>query len=129
VVQQPASGIALGSPAWPGLGIRRPADLRVLAATVAAAVLTDLAVRSGVAGLAGTMLIVLASASLLGSGRVSNPQARALIVAAPVFGVWLFARSSPWLVPLDILASGGLLLRARRSPRAGPSSTCRSQTR
>jgi hypothetical protein len=110
LMQQPASGIALGSSAWPGLGIRRPADLRVLAATGAAAVFTDLAVRSGVTGLAGTLLIVLVSASLLGSGRVSNPQARALIVAAPVFGLWLFVRTSPWLVPLDILASGGLLV-------------------
>jgi hypothetical protein len=109
-MQPPASGIELRSPAWPVLGVRRPADLRVLAATAAAAVLTDLAVRSGVTGLAGTLLIVLASASLLGSGRVSNPQARALIVAAPVFGLWLAVRTSPWLVPLDILASGGLLL-------------------
>lgn len=109
-MQQPATGIALGLPAWPGLRIRRPADLGVLAATLAAAVLTDLAVRSGVTGLAGALLIVVASALLLGSGRVANPQARALIVAAPVFGLWLLVRASPWLVPLDILASGGLMV-------------------
>jgi hypothetical protein len=109
-MQPPASGVELRSPAWPVLGIRRPADLRVLAASGAVAILTDLAVRSGVLGLAGAALVALVALALLWSGRVTNPQARALILAAPAFGVWLLVRASPWLIPLDILAAGGLLV-------------------
>jgi hypothetical protein len=105
-----ASGIELGSTAWPALGLRRPADLRVLATCGVAALLSDLAVRSGVLGLAGATLVVLVALGLLGSGRVVNPQARALIWAAPAFGVWLLVRASPWLIPLDVLAAAGLLV-------------------
>ncbi len=46
------------------------------------------------------------------SGRVANPQARALAAAAIAFGVCLAARTSPWLLPFDVLAVGGLLVLA-----------------
>ena len=95
-----------------GLGTRRPADRRVLVAAAAAAALTDLAVRSGVRGLAGSVLVVAVVAGLLATGRLDNPQARALAAAAAVFGVFLTLRASQWLLPLDVVACAGLLVLA-----------------
>jgi hypothetical protein len=96
-----------------------PADGRVLVGVAAAAVATDLAVRSGVAGLAGALLVAVAAAALLASGRLHTRSARLAIAAAPVFGVWLAIRASPWLVPLDVLAAGGLLALGASLARGG----------
>jgi Domain of unknown function (DUF4173) len=96
-----------------------PADGRVLAGVAAAAVATDLAVRSGVAGLAGALLVAVAAAALLASGRLHTRSARLATAAAPVFGVWLAIRTSPWLVPLDVLAAGGLLALGASLARGG----------
>ncbi len=93
-----------------GLGVTRPADARVLAAVGVAAVFTDLAVRSGVAGLAGSLLVVAVVAGVLASGRVDSVEAACVVGAAVPFGVFLALRTSPWLLPLDILAIAGLLL-------------------
>ena len=93
-----------------GLGVARPADARVLVAVGVAAVLTDLAVRSGVAGLAGSLLVVAVVAGVLASGRVAGVEAACVLAAAVPFGIFLSLRTSPWLLPLDVLAIGGLLL-------------------
>jgi hypothetical protein len=82
----------------------------VLAAAAVAAVLTDLAVRAGAAGLAGTLLVVAVAAALVGSGRVAGAQPTALVAAAVPFAVCLSVRMSPWLLPLDVLAVAGLLV-------------------
>jgi len=98
-------------PARPrGLGVERPADARVLVAAGVAALLTDLAVRSGAAGVAGTLLVVAVAVALVGTGRVAGAQATALVAGAAVFGVLLSLRSSPWLLPLDVVATAGLLV-------------------
>ena len=47
-----------------GMGVERRADSKVLAAAAIAAVLTDLAVRSGVIGLAGTLLVISVAAGV-----------------------------------------------------------------
>jgi hypothetical protein len=96
-----------------------PADGRVLAGVAAAAVATDLALRSGVAGLAGALLVAVAAAALLASGRLHTRSALLATAAAPVFGVWLAIRASPWLVPLDVLAAGGLLALGASLARGG----------
>jgi hypothetical protein len=96
-----------------------PADGRVLAGVAAAAVATDLAVRSGVAGLAGALLVAVAAAALLASGRLHTRSARLATAAAPLFGAWLAIRTSPWLVPLDVLAAGGLLALGTSLARGG----------
>lgn len=99
--------------AWQdGLNVRRPADRAAWAATAVAAVATDVAVRSGPDGLAGAVLVTLVAVGLVLNGRVANPQARVLAAAAVVFGVCLCLRTSPWLLPLDVLAVGGLLVLA-----------------
>jgi hypothetical protein len=93
-----------------GLGVRRPADVRVLVAAGVAAALTDLTVRSGVVGLAGTLLVVAVVAGVLASGRVAGVEAACVVGAAVPFAVFLSVRMSPWLLPLDIVAIAGLLL-------------------
>jgi hypothetical protein len=96
-----------------------PADGRVLVGVAAAAVATDLALRSGVAGLAGALLVAVAAAALLASGRLHTRSARLATAAAPLFGAWLAIRASPWLVPLDVLAAGGLLALGASLARGG----------
>jgi hypothetical protein len=96
-----------------------PADARVLVGVAAAAVATDLALRSGAVGLAGALLVAVAAATLLASGRLHTWSARLATAAAPLFGAWLAIRTSPWLVPLDALAAGGLLALGASLARGG----------
>jgi hypothetical protein len=101
------------------LSIERPADGRVLVAVLAAAVTTDVAVRAGGIGAAGAMLVAIVAGAILATGRVRNPQGACLIVAAPLFGVWLMLRMSPWLPPLDVLAAALLLAVGASLARGG----------
>ena len=101
------------------LGVERPADRRVVVGTLAAAAMTDLAVRSGVAVLAGAALVAVVATAMVASGRAPNAQARALLATAVAFGACLAVRTSPWLVPLDILAIAGLLVLAASLGRGG----------
>jgi len=79
---------------------------------VVAGVLTDLALRAGVAGIGGALLVAALAGGLLAAGRPRNRQAWALAGLAVVFGAWLAVRTSPWLVPLDVVAAAGLLVAA-----------------
>lgn len=63
-------------------------------------------------------MLAVAGALLLG-GRLTNPQALALVSAAPLFGAFLMIRVSPWLIPLDILAAAGLLVLGVSLARSG----------
>jgi hypothetical protein len=81
----------------------------VAIASVGAGMLFDLAMRSGVATVAGALCITAVSVALLVTRRAHNPQAIALVAAAPVFGFWLLFRTSAWLIPFNILAAAGLL--------------------
>jgi hypothetical protein len=94
---------------WPDVTRPAPPDRKVLAAVAVAAVGTDLAVRSGVQGLAGALLVLAVAAGLLASGRVTNRRAWPLLLAAPLFGLGLVSRAAEWLVFLDIVAAAGLL--------------------
>jgi hypothetical protein len=101
------------------LSVERPADGRVLVAVVAAAVATDLAVRSSGVGAAAAVLVTVVAGGMLATGRVRNPQAAWLIATAPAFGVWLMFRTSPWLLPLDALAAAGMLALGASLARGG----------
>ncbi len=94
------------------LAVRRPADGVTLAVVGVAAVMTDVAVRSGPDGLAGALLVALVAGGLVLSGRVTNPQARVLAAGAVAFGACLAARTRPGLLPRAGLAVGGLLVLA-----------------
>ena len=50
---------------------------------------------------------------------LTNPQALAVVAAAPVFGLGLLTRSSPWVLPLDIAAAAGLFVLGASLARGG----------
>src|SRR5262249_22624723 len=66
-----------------------------------------------------TALVVAVALGLVTSGRLSTVQSRLLVAAAALFGLFLSLRASPWLVPLDIVAAGGLLVLGVALSRAG----------
>lgn len=92
-----------------GLRTNRPPTWQIVAGALAAGVLTDQAIRAGVLGLATGLLVACATAVLLASGRLASRESKLLVAAAPAFGVWVAVRTSPWLVPLDLLAALVLL--------------------
>lgn len=71
------------------------------------------------AGLAGGLVFLGAAVVLLASGRVRQTEARVLVALAPVFGLWLFVRTSPWLLPFDVLAACSLLVVGATIGRRG----------
>jgi hypothetical protein len=89
--------------------LEQPSTAGLAASALAIGVAFDFAMRAGVIGAAGAASVLLASVLLLASGRIRNPHAIALIAAAPLFGVFLLLRSSDWLLPLDVIAAGGLI--------------------
>jgi hypothetical protein len=104
---------------WPDLlAVTRP-DGRTLAAIVAAALGTDLAVRSGINGLAGALLVAVVAGGLLATGRITNRRAWPALALAPLFGLGLLTRAAEWLVFLDIVAAAGLLLLGASTARRG----------
>src|SRR5207249_9392737 len=75
--------------------------------------------RHGPPTVSGAMLVFVAAVGLLVAARPSNPQAIALISAAPLFGVWLVLRYTFWVLPLDVVAAGGLLALGAAYARGG----------
>ncbi|HET9443980.1 MAG TPA: DUF4173 domain-containing protein [Acidimicrobiales bacterium] len=104
---------------WSDVSDYVPPDLRVVGAVAAAAVATDLALRSGVIGVAGGLLAGVVVAGLLGGGRVPNRRAWPVLALAPAFGAFLAVRTSPWLLPLDVVAAAGLLVLGASLSREG----------
>jgi hypothetical protein len=82
----------------PFLVVRRRGDWRLLAGALAGGACFDVAARSGLASI-GTLawLTVTAGALLLGR-RLRGTDSRLLTGAAPVLGLFLFLRSSPWVI-------------------------------
>lgn len=101
------------------LAVERGPDRATWIAIGVAAGGTDLAVRSGVTGLAGAALVSAVAAALVLSGRLVNPAARVLALAAPVFAMALAMRTSPWLVGPDVVAAAALLVLACSLARRG----------
>lgn len=106
-----------GSP--PPTSTVEPATTRLLVVALTVGAGVDLALRSGVVGLAGSLTVLLATVALLASGRLRSTESRVLAALAPVFGTWLCLRTSDWLVPLDLLAAAGLLAAGAAVSRGG----------
>jgi hypothetical protein len=105
-------------PDWAGVKLARPADGGVVVAALVAGGLADLAMRSGGA-LAGALLVAAVATMLLALGGLRGGQSHALVVAASLFGAFFAFRSSPWLLPFDLLAAGGLLALGASLARGG----------
>ena len=104
---------------WPDVLDVEPPERASIAAVVVAALGTDLAIRSRLDGLAGALLVLAVAAGLVGSGRVTNRRAWPVIAAAPALGFWLVARSSEWLLFLDVVAACSVLVIGASFSRRG----------
>jgi len=87
------------------LEVDHPADRAVLVACAVAAVGADLALRSGVPGLAAAVAPAAACASLVATRRFPNPQARALLALAPLATAFVALRTSGAVVAPSVLAA------------------------
>ena len=80
------------------------ADRRIVLAAVAGGVCFDLAARNGIASVAATAWIAVIAAGLVLSRRVRGLAGRLMIGAAPLFGLLLTFRASPWVIVPTTLA-------------------------
>lgn len=94
-------------------------DRTAFAVVAVAALATDLAVRSGIDGLGGTLLVLAVTAGLVASGRIVSPRAWPLLASVPLFGIGLTARAAEWVLVLDIVAAAGLLVLTASFARGG----------
>jgi hypothetical protein len=76
------------------------------------AIATDLAWHAGLATAATTMLTLVVTATLLASSRLTNRQAQALVMIAPLLALWFSLRTSPWLLLPDLAAVAGIFALA-----------------
>jgi len=86
------------------------ADRRIVLAAVAGGACFDLAARNGIASVAATAWIAVIAAGLLLSRRVRGLAGRLMVGAAPLFGLLLTLRASPWVVVPTTLAVALVLL-------------------
>jgi hypothetical protein len=96
-------------PSWLDTSVAVPADRRTLVAVGAVAIVTDIAIRAGGIGLGGALLVAVVCAAILASGRIEGAHARVAVALAPVFGIWLFMRTSPWLLIPDLVVTATLV--------------------
>ena len=104
------SAIAAGWPAYLDAPLEQDATPRTVALALISGLAFDIGMRSGVATIGGALAVCIVAGALLSSGQVRGAHAKALIAAAPLFGVWLAIRMSPWLLPFDVVAAAALLL-------------------
>jgi hypothetical protein len=103
-VQPPAAAPPAAAPGRvqrvhkPRLVMRARADRRLVTGAVAGGVFLDIAVRAGLATIAGSAWVGIAAAAILLGGRIRGLASRLFISAAPVPGLILTLSSSPWVI-------------------------------
>jgi hypothetical protein len=95
------------------------ADGRVLVLSALAGIILVAGGRSGVVTLGGTLAVVIAGILLLASGRMKTWASRACIATAMILSAFLAIRTSEWLVPVDLMGCGALMLLAGVVARDG----------
>ena len=105
-------------PVW-DLRVLEPADGRVLGLAVAAGIAFDLGLRSGVTSIGGTLAVLVAGATLLGSGRLRTGASQACVAAASALGFFFALRTSEWLLALNLVGAAALLVLAGILAREG----------
>ena len=104
---------------WPDIASVDPPDRRTIAAIAGIAVLADAALRGGFVGVAGAALIIAAAGALVASPSFVNRRALALVAGAGAFGAMLLVRSDPWLIAMDVVAAGFLLMIGASMAKSG----------
>ena len=94
----------------PRLRLRARADRRVAIGVIVGGALFDIAGRGRVASVSATIWIMAVAAAVLLSGRVRGRTGRVCLASAPMLGILLTFRTSPWVTIPAIAAVTGLFL-------------------
>lgn len=95
-------------------------SLALLGGLAVAGVLGDLALRTGLASLAGMLATFVVVALLLRSHAVTGPLGKASLLLAAFLACWLPFRASPWLIAPTVLAIMTLAVAAVMVERVNP---------
>lgn len=112
-----AWGVAPPRPPTPPPTPLGPSLPRVAVVLLVTGVLVDLAVRSRAGGLAAMAAVWCTCLGLAVAGRVARRGGRVVLAAAAGVSVFLFLRTSPWLIALDLVTIAVLLAVACSSER------------
>lgn len=96
-------------PSWLNLDVRATPTWVALAGTLIVGLIADQALRIGTFGLAASLAVAVSALFLVFTGRLLTLGSRLLAAAAVLFGVWLSARASSWLLWPDLAMSFALL--------------------
>ena len=117
---QPISGaMHRPRPAWLNLDLRATPTWFTLAGALIVGIIADQWLRVGTFGLAASLTVAVSAVFLVFTGRVVTLESRLLAAGAVMFGVWLSARASSWLLWPDLAMSLALLGLAASVARRG----------
>jgi hypothetical protein len=106
---QPVASGAMQGPSWLNLNLKATPTWLTLAGSLIVGLIADQALRTGTSGLAASLAVAVSAVFLVFTGRLVTLEARLLAAAAVIFGAWLSARSSSWLLWPDLAMAFALL--------------------
>ena len=106
-------------PPWLSLDLQSTPTWLTLAGALIVGLIADQALRTGTFGLAASLTVAVAALFLVFTGRLLTLESRLLAAAAVLFGAWLSARASSWLLWPDLAMSFALLGLAASIARSG----------
>jgi hypothetical protein len=96
-------------PSWLNLDLRATPTWLSPAGALIVGLIADQALRLGTFGLAASLSVAGGAVFLVVAGRITTLESRLLAAAAVLFGAWLSARASSWLLWPDLAMSLALL--------------------
>ncbi|HEV2014350.1 MAG TPA: DUF4173 domain-containing protein, partial [Candidatus Dormibacteraeota bacterium] len=106
-------------PSWLNLNVKATPTWLGLAGTLIVGLIADQALRTGTFGLAASLTVAAGALFLVFTGRLLTLESRLLAGAAVLFGAWLSARASAWLLWPDLGMAFALLGLAASVARSG----------
>jgi hypothetical protein len=106
-------------PSWLDLNVKATPTWLALAGALIVGLIADQALRIGTFGLAASLTIAASALFLVFTGRLVTLESRLLAGAAVLFGAWLSARASSWLLWPDVAMAFALLGSAASLARSG----------
>ena len=96
-------------PTWASPKLRFNATGFAAASALLIGLVADQSIRTGVFGLAASVVLLIGAAVLVRVGRLERLESRVLAGTAALFACWFTVRASPWLLWPDLVAALGLL--------------------
>jgi hypothetical protein len=106
-------------PSWLNLDLNAAPTWVTLAGALIVGLIADQALRIGTFGLAASLTLAIGALFLVFTGRLVTLESRLLAATAVLFGAWLSARASSWLLWPDLVMSCALLGLAASLSRRG----------